>query len=284
MTGPLAQWAGLFDGPTATDDGSLNFFYIIQTLPDWVSGIVIVLAGCLTSSAYDTFQSAQISTIENDVFLGRVNIWICRAVLVAINVPSVVLAVKNIDILQVFLIADLGACAILPPVFLGLIPKLNFLNGFDAIFGAAGGWFTIFIFGTIFYGNAYDGGQLLILPNGLYVDDYSVLGAFFAAPLGGLGFTFVGFALRAGATWVFCRFTGREYTVFHHREFRTTEFVLPEDRPAGFAGIHGTGNPHDGHKFADEAGSDKEIVDKDGSASANGSHEVAELEHVPTRS
>ena len=95
MTGPLAQWAGLFDGPTATDDGSTNFFYIIATLPNWVQGIVIVLSGVLTSSAYDTFQSAQISTIENDIFLGRVNIWVCRAILFALNVPSVVLAVKK---------------------------------------------------------------------------------------------------------------------------------------------------------------------------------------------
>jgi Na+/proline symporter len=67
MTGPLAQWAGLFDGVTAEDDGSSNFFYIIATLPNWVQGLVLVLAGALTSSAYDTLQSAQISTIQNDV-------------------------------------------------------------------------------------------------------------------------------------------------------------------------------------------------------------------------
>lgn len=137
MAGPFAQWSsrGLFDGPTAEDDGSYNFFYILATLPKWVQGIVLVLAAALTSSAYDTFQSAQISTIQNDVFLGKVNIWWCRLLLVLINVPAVILAVKNIDILEVFLIADLGAAAILPAPLLGLIPSLYFLNGMDVFFG-----------------------------------------------------------------------------------------------------------------------------------------------------
>ena len=164
---------------------------------------------------------------------------------------------SSIDILEVFLIPDLGAAAILPPVLLGLIPQLWFLNGFDAFVGACGGWLTTFIFGTIFYGNATEGGQLVILPNGLSIDDYSVLGAFFAAPLGSLGFTFVGLAARAAVMWIFCRVTGREYTVFHKREYNTKEFALPEDRPAGFAGLHGSGNPKDGHKFADESDSDR---------------------------
>lgn len=64
--GPIAYWGGLFDGVTPVDDGSYTFFYVLATLPGWVTGIVIVLSGLLTSSAYDTFQSAQITTIYND--------------------------------------------------------------------------------------------------------------------------------------------------------------------------------------------------------------------------
>jgi hypothetical protein len=63
--------------------------------------------------------------------MGRVNLWWCRLILLAINVPAVVLAVRNVDILQVFLIADLGAAAVLPGTLLGLIPSLHFLNGLD---------------------------------------------------------------------------------------------------------------------------------------------------------
>lgn len=170
MTGPLALWAGLYEEGTPGDDGSTTFFYILATLPTWVQGVIIVLAGALSSSAYDTLQSAQISTIQNDVFLGRLDIWWCRLILLALNVPAVVLAVKNVDILEVFLIADLGAAAALPAPLLGLIPQLWWLNGFDVFIGALGGFFTVFIFGTIFYGNATEGGKLIGLPEGLYIE------------------------------------------------------------------------------------------------------------------
>lgn len=256
MAGPLAWWAGLFNGPTDTDDGSLTFFYIINTLPNWVTGIVIVLAGCLSSSAYDTFQSAQISTIQNDVFLGRVNIWWCRAILFLINIPSVVLAVKNIDILEVFLVADLAAIACIPAFLLGLIPQLYFLNGVDAVGGAVGGFFTVFLFGTAFYGSAEQGIKLIGLPEGLYIDDNSVLGAFFAAPLGSLGWTFATFAVRAGVMYGWSKYKGTEFTVFEYREFDVSKWALPEDRPASLHGVHGSGNPNDGHKL-EMAGGDE---------------------------
>lgn len=251
LCGPIAQWAGLFNGVTATDDGSDTFFYIIQTLPTWVSGIVIVLAGLLSSSAYDTFQSAQITTIYNDVFLGRINIWWCRFALLCINVPAVVLAVKNIDILQVFLVADLGAAAVLPAPLLGLIPQLHFLTGFDAFIGALGGYFTTFIFGLIYYhGDVHAAGDLLGLSNGLYIggDDYSVLGAFFAAPLGCVGWTLAAAGARLGTQWIICRIRGESFEI-KKREWNSRDYALPEDRPAGFDGIHGSGNPEDGKKL-----------------------------------
>jgi Na+/proline symporter len=249
--GPIAQWAGLFDGVTDQDDGSTTFFYIIQTLPTWVSGIVIVLSGLLTSSAYDTYQSAQITTIYNDVFLGRINIWWCRLALLCLNIPAVALAVTNIDILQVFLVADLGAAAVLPAPLLGLIPQLHFINGFDAFVGALGGYFTTFIFGLIYYhGDVHAAGNLLGLSNGLYIggDDYSVLGAFIAAPLGCIGWTLASGGARIGLQWVICRIRGEPFEL-KRQEWNTTEFALAEDRPAGFSGFHGSGNPEDGKKL-----------------------------------
>jgi len=253
LCGPIAQWAGLFDGVTDEDDGSTTFFYIIQTLPTWVSGIVIVLSGLLTSSAYDTYQSAQITTIYNDVFLGRINIWWCRLALLCLNIPAVILAVKNIDILQVFLVADLGAAAVLPAPLLGLIPQLHFINGFDAFIGALGGYFTTFIFGLIYYhGDVHAAGNLLGLSNGLYIggDDYSVLGAFFAAPLGCVGWTLAAAGARIGVKWILCRIRGESFEMTR-REWNTREFALPGDRPAGFDGFHGSGNPEDGKKLGE---------------------------------
>lgn len=236
MTGPLAQWAGLFNGPTDSDDGEDTFFYILATLPAWVQGCVLVLCGALSSSAYDTFQSAQISTIYGDLFCGKVNIWICRVILILINIPSVVLAVKNIDILEVFSVADLGAACVLPGPLLGLIPCLWFLNGFDVFIGACGGFFTVFLFGLVFYhGSVKKAGDLIGLPDGLYVEDYSVFGAFFAAPIGSILWTFAAFIFRAGCMWVVCRFTGWEYDVFdkEKRALKPHEWTNDDARPIG---------------------------------------------------
>lgn len=257
LCGPIAQWAGLFNGPTAEDDGSSTFFQLMATLPTWVSGIIIVLSGLLTSSAYDTFQSAQITTIYNDVFLGRVNIWFCRLALLALNVPAVVLAVKNIDILQVFLVADLGAAAVLPAPLLGLIPQLHFINGLDAFVGACGGYLTTFLFGLVYYhGDAHAAGNLLGLSQGLYIggDDYSVLGAFVAAPLGSCGWTLASAGVRIAVQYVLCKIRGETFAL-ERRNWDTRQFALPQDRPSGFGGFHGSGNPEDGKKIDEMDGS-----------------------------
>lgn len=249
MAGPVAQWSGLQhapyeDGPD--DDGSNALFKILAAMPNWVTGIVLVLSGVLSSSAYDTFQSAQISVIENDLFLGRVNIWWCRLFLICLNVPCVALAAINIDILQVFIVADLAGLAIIPAAFLGLIKSLYPYNGFDLVVGGCGGFLTVFVFGTIFYHDAQKGGALIGLPEGLYVDDYSVLGAFFAAPLGGLGFALGSCALRIGVCYLFAKLTGRPFTALDRPQYEVGDYALPEDRPAGFFGFKGSGNPEDG--------------------------------------
>jgi Na+/proline symporter len=254
LCGPIAQWSGLFDGVTATDDGSSTFFYLLATLPTWVSGFIIVLAGLLSSSAYDTFQSAQITTIYNDVFLGRINIWWCRIALLCLNIPAVVLAVKNIDILQVFLIADLGAAAVLPAALLGLVPQFHFLNGLDVFIGSCGGFFTIFLFGLVYYhGDVHAAGDLLGLSQGLYISgsDYSVFGAFVAGPLGAIGWSFATCGARVGCTWLYCRIRGIPF-VLQSQEWDIGEIaaIAPEEpRPTGFDGIHGSGNPGDDKKL-----------------------------------
>ncbi|KAK0565870.1 hypothetical protein OC861_003531 [Tilletia horrida] len=265
MAGPLVWWSdlNLFNGPVpGGDDGSLAVFQILDTLPAWCSGIVIVLAGALSSSAYDTLQSAQISTIQNDVFLGKLNIWACRVILLALNVPSVILAVKNVDILEVFLIADLGAAAALPAPLLGLIPQLWWLNGFDVFVGACGGFFTVFLFGTAFYGgDAIKGGALISLPEGLYIEDYSVLGAFLAAPIGSVGWSFIAFGFRVAALWAGAKFfRGRVASegesrglfdkagswvvsaydgIWIKKEWDARDFVLEADRVIGGPGDQG---------------------------------------------
>lgn len=271
VAGPVAQWSGLQcpidintqmaipcsqndnDPVGNEDDGSFALFTILQSMPNWVQGITIVLAGVLSSSAYDTFQSAQISVIQNDLFLGRLNIWWCRLILLLINVPCVALAAYEIDILQVFVVADLIGLAVIPCVLLGLPRCMRAYSGIDVFVGGCGGFLTLWVYGTIYYHDPVVGARIFSLPEGLYVSDYSVLGAFFAAPLGCIGFALGSFAVRIGVLWLFARATGRPFTALDAPVFELSDAVLPEDKQVRFLGLSGTGNPNDGHKLKDNA-------------------------------
>lgn len=263
MAGPLALWSHAqppinTGDEGAYDDGSDALFRALLYMPKWVHGIVLVLTGVLSSSAYDTFQSAMISVIESDLLLGRVNIWWCRLFLIALNVPCVALAVIDIDILQVFLVADLAGLAVIPSVFLGLSRRLAVLNGFDLVVGGCGGFLTVFVFGTIYYhGDAIQGGSLIGLPNGLYgdPDDYSVIGAFLAAPLGSMGFTLGSCGARICLGWLYARATNQPFTMLDRQHVDIQDCVLDADRTEAF--MDKVYNPHDGHRL--EEGPDKDF-------------------------
>ncbi|KAJ2399150.1 hypothetical protein GGI10_006463 [Coemansia sp. RSA 2530] len=122
------------------------------------------------------------------------------------NVPIIFLALRAPDILQVYLLADLLACATILPVLFGLIKRLNFLHWTDALVGCFGGIIAVGVFGQAYLGNAHDGWRLLLLEGGLYVEDERVLGAFCVAPLGSVVFTF----FFAGLRMVVTRLLGRQ--------------------------------------------------------------------------
>lgn len=252
MAGPLAQWAGIQApiGDSSEDDGSNALFKALVHMPLWVHGIVLVLSGVLSCSAYDTFQSAMISVIESDLFLSRVNLWLCRAFLFVLNVPCVALASISIDIFEVFLIADLGGLCVVPAVFLGLIPGFDVYNGLDVFIGGCGGFLTVFVFGTIYYhGDAIAGGTLISLPNGLYGDpsDYSVVGAFLAAPLGNIGFALASCGCRILIGYCYARYTGKPFTMLDKKHAPLSEYVRDEDRPESF--FAKVRNLEDGHRL-----------------------------------
>lgn len=96
----------------------------------------------MSCAAYDTLQVAIVATLSNDVFRNKINMWWVRIILV-VNIPAVVVATKGLNILVLFLIADLVSAAILPPILLGLVPRLYFLNGFDVVVGGLGGAYLI---------------------------------------------------------------------------------------------------------------------------------------------
>jgi Na+/proline symporter len=174
-TGLLATWAGVYHRPQS---GSIAFFLLLGQLPAWVVGIVLAMVVSLSAAAFDSLQSAMVSTISNDWFRNRLGIWWVRAAVVVIIFPVVVLALKQPSILRIFLISDLVSSSVIPVLFIGLSDKFYWLRGFEVVVGGLGGILTVFIFGTIYFGSANKGANLILLEGGLYADDWSVFGKY----------------------------------------------------------------------------------------------------------
>ena len=175
VTGLLAAWSGAWPGDPA-QDGSIALFLLLEQLPAWVVGLVLVMVVSLSTAAFDSFQSAMVSTGSNDIFRNRLNLWWIRAAVVLIIFPVVVVALKSPDILQVYLISDLVSASSIPVLVIGLSEKCYWWRGLEVVGGGLGGLLTVFIFGTIYFGNAQDGANLLLLEGGLYANDWSAFG------------------------------------------------------------------------------------------------------------
>lgn len=165
----------------------------------------------LSTAAFDSFQSAMVSTASNDFFRNRLNIWWIRAGVVLVIVPVVVLAIRAPSILQIYLISDLISAATIPVLVIGLSEKCYWWRGFEVIVGGLGGIFTVFLFGTVYYGNVKDGGKLILLEQGLFQPGWGAFGAFVAAPIGGLLWGFGALALRLGIQYVLAKVKGKRF-------------------------------------------------------------------------
>lgn len=221
VAGMLAVWSGKFNPlDPGDDDGSMTLFQILIGMPGWVIGFVLVFTVSLSTATFDSLQSAMASSLSNDVFRNKLPlIWI-RVIVVLIMVPSVVVAIKAPNVLQIFLISDLISAAVVPALFLGLSEKYFwFISGWEVIVSGLGGILSVFIFGAAYYGSAEEGGKLILLENGLYVDDWSAFGAFVAAPIGGLIFGFICLILR----WILeVLILGRTMEQFHRSQLLLT--------------------------------------------------------------
>lgn len=174
VTGLLAAWSGAWD--SNPDTGSIAFFLLLAQFPAWVVGFVLVMTISLSTAAFDSLQSAMVSTASNDIFRNKLNFWFIRAGVVLIIIPVVVVALKSPSVLRIFLISDLVSASSIPVLVIGLNSRCYWWRGLEVVVGGLGGLLTVFIFGTIYFGNARAGSKLLILENGLYSDDWSVFG------------------------------------------------------------------------------------------------------------
>ena len=222
-TGFIATWSGAFDPNDPDQDGSVAFFYLLEQLPAWTVGIVLVMVVSLSTAAFDSLQSAMVSTASNDFFRNKLNIWWIRAAVVAVIFPIVVLALKSPSVLQIFLISDLISSALIPVLVIGLCDRFYWWRGFEVVVGSLGGLLTVFIFGTIYFGDAEQGAKLILLEDGLYANDWSAFGAFVAAPVGGLLWALGAFALRIGYQYAEARHKGKRFDAFDQPEYLNRE-------------------------------------------------------------
>ena len=174
-TGLLAAWAGVWPGDPP-QEGSIAFFLLLEQLPAWVVGIVVVMTVSLSTAAFDSLQSAMVSTGSNDIFRNKLNLWWIRLAVILVIIPVVVVALKSPSVLQIYLISDLVSASSIPVLVIGLSDKCYWWRGLDVVVGGLGGLLTVFIFGTVYYGNAQDGANLMLLEQTLYVDDWSAFG------------------------------------------------------------------------------------------------------------
>lgn len=213
MTGPIAVWSGAYPGESPEDvTPSVSFFLLLGQLPSWVVGIVLVMVLTVSTAAFDSIQSAMVSSASNDLFRNRLNTWYIRGMVVVVIAPVIVLALKAPSVLQIYLITDLVSAAVIPVLVLGLNDRFFYWwRGFEVVVGGLGGIFTVFLFGTVYYGDAYEGGQLILISQGLTSGDWAVFGAFVAAPVGGLLWGFAAAGLRIAVQWIMCRRKGLRF-------------------------------------------------------------------------
>ena len=175
-TGLLAAWTGAWPG-SPPQEGSIAFFLLLEQLPAWVVGLVLVMTVSLSTAAFDSLQSAMVSTGSNDLFRNKLNFWWIRLAVVLVIFPVVVVALKSPSVLQIYLISDLVSASSVPVLVIGLSSRCYLWRGFEVVVGGLGGLLTVFIFGTIYTGSAQAGANLLLLENGLYADDWSAFGS-----------------------------------------------------------------------------------------------------------
>lgn len=196
LPGILAVWSG--DLKINDPHGSSAFFVILSHMHSGISSTVLVSAIALSTYAFDSLQTGLTSTICNDVFRNKVPVKWTRAIVVLTTLPCVLL--KSESVLQIYLMADLVSAAVVPVLILGLWEeKFWYWTAWEVICGGVGGFVCVFIFGSVYYRSLWEGAGLLLLQNGLYnSSDLGPLGAFIAAPFGGIA---VGYLVHFFRKW-----------------------------------------------------------------------------------
>lgn len=211
-TGLIAVWSGALPLDDIAEQGSIAFFLLLDRLPAWVIGLVLVMVVTLSCASFDTLQTAMISSASNDLFRNKLNIWYIRFGVVVVCAPAIAIALGAPSILQIYLISDLVSACIVPVLCVGLVDRFYFWRGFEVIAGGIGGIISAFIFGVIFYeGDVQRAGNLLLISEGLYANDWSVFGLFVAAPVGSILWALAALGFRLSFQYIQAKRAGRRF-------------------------------------------------------------------------
>jgi len=142
--------------PTAFDSfeklAYLSFFSLLESSPTGVNYLVLILVTCLAASSIDTLQNAILSVFSRDILaIPACQTKVCRTnigeistvmLLLAINLPAVIMSTRRVDVITLFLVADLVCSTAVLPLFLGLITEKK-LGGFFTPITEMGAFFGI---------------------------------------------------------------------------------------------------------------------------------------------
>mmetsp|Transcript_12638 Transcript_12638/g.26655 ORF Transcript_12638/g.26655 Transcript_12638/m.26655 type:complete len:299 (+) Transcript_12638:1-897(+) len=117
--------------PTSYDEFAkfayLGFFDLILPLNTFWHIVVLIIVTALAASSVDTLQTAIASIFSSDLlrlgFSDNVARALTRLLLIAINIPAVIMSSQRYDVIGLFLVADLVCATAVLPVFLGLITQ-----------------------------------------------------------------------------------------------------------------------------------------------------------------
>lgn len=230
VCGFVAVWTG--DLSKNDENGANAFYILLAKMPKWLNAFVLIFVICLSTCTFDSLQSAMVSTVSNDLFRNKLKMIYVRIMVVLLIVPIIVLAVKVADnVLQIYLIADMVSAAVIPSVFLGLSDRFFwFLRGFDVMVGGLGSLLGVFVFGTVYYHSAREGGKLLLIWNGFYnSEDWGPFGAFVMTFAGGVVFTMLTAGLRISAYYFYSKVTGAEFTALEKPPVVVSDTAIDKD-------------------------------------------------------
>mmetsp|Transcript_142189 Transcript_142189/g.247838 ORF Transcript_142189/g.247838 Transcript_142189/m.247838 type:complete len:531 (-) Transcript_142189:332-1924(-) len=150
---------------------ALAFFDLLRSQSGWVIGLAFALGTCMVTSSVDSLQTGLLSVISKDViglkFSPMVLTGLGQVFVLAVNVPAIFFAHEatkdvelGLNVINLFLIADLLTLAIAVPVFAGL-GSLATQNG--ALAGCVSGFVTIMAFGWFEFGTFKAGLEMFTL-------------------------------------------------------------------------------------------------------------------------